>query len=101
MNTTAIVLMIVLGAWNQTVPPGDPLADPSGDGFIGIGDLNTVLSIGTRARRRPEVTPVFQSPPASRCWVWVASRYSDGRFNLLAEAIDSAGVRLTAAGRLT
>jgi hypothetical protein len=25
------------------VPPGDPLADPSGDGFIGIADLNLVL----------------------------------------------------------
>jgi len=36
-------LNIVLGAWNQSVPPGDPLADPSGDGFVGIGDLNTVL----------------------------------------------------------
>jgi PEP-CTERM motif len=36
-------LNIVLGAWNQTVPPGNPLADPSGDGFVGIEDLNTVL----------------------------------------------------------
>ncbi len=36
-------LNIVLGSWNQTVPPGDPLADPSGDGFVGIEDLNTVL----------------------------------------------------------
>jgi hypothetical protein len=36
-------LNIVLGAWNQSVPPGDPLADPSGDGFVGIEDLNTVL----------------------------------------------------------
>jgi hypothetical protein len=36
-------LNIVLGNWNQTVPPGDPLADPSGDGFVGIEDLNTVL----------------------------------------------------------
>ena len=36
-------LNIVLGAWNQTVPPGDPRADPSGDGFVGIEDLNTVL----------------------------------------------------------
>jgi hypothetical protein len=36
-------LNIVLGAWNQTVPPGDPLADPSGDGFVGIEDLNQVL----------------------------------------------------------
>jgi len=36
-------LNIVLGNWNQSVPPGDPLADPSGDGFVGIDDLNTVL----------------------------------------------------------
>ncbi|MEZ6191425.1 MAG: DNRLRE domain-containing protein [Phycisphaerales bacterium] len=36
-------LNIVLGAWNQTVPPGNPLADPSGDNFVGIADLNIVL----------------------------------------------------------
>jgi hypothetical protein len=36
-------LNIVLGNWNQNVPPGDPLADPSGDSFVGIEDLNTVL----------------------------------------------------------
>ncbi len=36
-------LNIVLGAWNQSVPPGNPLADPSGDGFVGIEDLNFVL----------------------------------------------------------
>ncbi len=37
-------LNLVLSNWNQTVPPADPLADPSGDNFIGIDDLNTVLS---------------------------------------------------------
>jgi fibronectin-binding autotransporter adhesin len=36
-------LNIVLGNWNQTIPPGDPLADPSGDNFVGIADLNVVL----------------------------------------------------------
>ena len=36
-------LNIVLGNWNSTVPPGDPLADPSGDNFVGIEDLNEVL----------------------------------------------------------
>jgi hypothetical protein len=36
-------LNIVLGAWNQAVPPGNPLADIDDDGFIGIGDLNVVL----------------------------------------------------------
>ncbi len=36
-------LNIILGNWNQTVPPANPLADPSGDGFVGIDDLNQVL----------------------------------------------------------
>ncbi len=36
-------LNFVLGNWNQTVPPSNPLADPSGDGFVGIEDLNLVL----------------------------------------------------------
>jgi hypothetical protein len=37
-------LNIVLGAWNQNVTPGDPLAgDPTGDGFVGIADLNLIL----------------------------------------------------------
>ncbi len=36
-------LNIVLGNFNQTVPPGNPAADPDGDGFVGISDLNTVL----------------------------------------------------------
>ena len=36
-------LNIVLGNWNQNVPPANPLADPSADGFVGIDDLNTVL----------------------------------------------------------
>lgn len=36
-------LNLVLGNWNQTIPPGDLLADPSGDNFVGIEDLNTVL----------------------------------------------------------
>ncbi len=36
-------LNLVLGNWNQNVPPGDPLADPSGDDFVGIEDLNRVL----------------------------------------------------------
>ena len=37
-------LNIVLGNWNQNVPPGIWITgDPSGDGFVGIEDLNTVL----------------------------------------------------------
>ena len=37
-------LDIVLNAWNQSVPPGDPLADPTGDGFVGLADLDIVLN---------------------------------------------------------
>jgi len=41
-------LDIILGDWNETVPPGDPRADVSGpggvpDGFIGLDDLDVVL----------------------------------------------------------
>ncbi len=36
-------LNLVLGNWNQAIPPGDPAADPSGDNFVGIEDLNVVL----------------------------------------------------------
>lgn len=37
-------LDIVLGFWNQTVAPGDPLSgDPSGDGYVGLEDLDLVL----------------------------------------------------------
>jgi len=36
-------LNVVLGNWNQSVPPANPLADPSGDGFVGIDDMNIVL----------------------------------------------------------
>jgi hypothetical protein len=36
-------LNIVLGNWNQGVPPANPQADPSGDLFVGIADLNIVL----------------------------------------------------------
>ncbi|MEZ6190632.1 MAG: hypothetical protein R3C45_04995 [Phycisphaerales bacterium] len=33
-----------MGNWNQDVNANDPLqGDPSGDGFVGIEDLNTVL----------------------------------------------------------
>ena len=38
-------LNIVLGDWNLSVPPADPLADPSGDMFVGIEDLNLVLGV--------------------------------------------------------
>lgn len=36
-------LDIVLGSWGQTVPPGDPRADPDGNLFVGQSDLDTVL----------------------------------------------------------
>jgi uncharacterized protein DUF4832/uncharacterized protein DUF4874 len=50
-------LNIVLGAWNQNVPPGNPFADPSDDGFVGIEDLNVVLgnwNAGTPPRAEVE-----------------------------------------------
>ncbi len=38
-------LNVVLGNWNTSVTPGNPLfGDTSGDGFVGIDDLNAVLS---------------------------------------------------------
>jgi Concanavalin A-like lectin/glucanases superfamily len=37
-------LNTVIGAWNQTVTPGDPaLGDLTDDGFVGIDDLNLIL----------------------------------------------------------
>jgi hypothetical protein len=36
-------LNLILTNWNQTVPPGDALADANGDDYIGIADLNAVL----------------------------------------------------------
>ncbi len=36
-------LNIVLSNWNLSVPPANPLSDPSGHGFVGIHDLNEVL----------------------------------------------------------
>ncbi len=48
-------LNLVLGSWNQAVPPAPNAADPSKDGFVGIEDLNKVLGFWN------EGTP----PPAS------------------------------------
>ncbi|MDZ4818119.1 MAG: DNRLRE domain-containing protein [Planctomycetota bacterium] len=36
-------LNLILSNWGQSVPPGDPLADPDGSGFVGQDDLNEVL----------------------------------------------------------
>lgn len=36
-------LSILLDNWNQTVPPGNPLADPSGDNYVGLDDLAPLL----------------------------------------------------------
>ncbi len=51
-------LNIVLGRWNQAVPPPSTpdQGDPSGDGFVGIEDLNLVLSnwnVGSPAMAEP------------------------------------------------
>ncbi len=37
-------LDIILQNWNQTIPPGDPAADPTGDNYVGLEDLDTVLN---------------------------------------------------------
>ncbi len=37
-------LDIILNNWNQSIPPGDPLADPTGDNFVGLADLDIVLN---------------------------------------------------------
>jgi hypothetical protein len=48
-------LNVVLGNWNMTVPPGDPLADNSDDGFVGLDDLNAVLGNWTSPGLPPGV----------------------------------------------
>lgn len=55
-------LNIVLGNWNQNVPPANPLADPSGDGFVGIHDLGTVL--GNWNAGTPPTADVVPEPTA-------------------------------------
>jgi hypothetical protein len=57
-------LNVVLGNWNQTVPPGNPLADPSGDGFIGIEDLNAVLGNWNAGTPPPAQAPADLPEPA-------------------------------------
>ncbi len=37
-------LDIILNNWNQSIPPGNPLADPTGDNFVGLADLDIVLN---------------------------------------------------------
>jgi hypothetical protein len=63
-------LNIVLGNWNQSVPPGDPLADPSGDGFVGIEDLNTVL--GNWNAGTPPGQAAVPEPASLACMVFAA-----------------------------
>jgi hypothetical protein len=62
-------LNIILGAWNQSVPMGNPLADPTGDGFVGIADLNVVLE-NWNAGTPPPGSSVPE--PGTAC-VWLAS----------------------------
>jgi GxGYxYP putative glycoside hydrolase C-terminal domain/GxGYxYP_N second domain/GxGYxYP third domain len=70
-------LNIVLGNWNQNVPPGDPLADPSGDNFIGIADLNIVLG-NWNAGTPPAASANIPEPASllfmSLCGMVIASR---------------------------
>ncbi len=37
-------LDIILNNWNQSIPPGNPLADPTGDNFVGLEDLDIILN---------------------------------------------------------
>jgi Bacterial Ig-like domain/FG-GAP repeat/RTX calcium-binding nonapeptide repeat (4 copies) len=55
-------LNIVLGNWNQAVPPADPRADVDGDNFVGIVDLNAVL--GNWNAGTPPVAQASASSPA-------------------------------------
>jgi len=63
-------LNIVLGNWNQNVPPANPLADPSGDGFVSIDDLNEVL--GNWNAGTPPVNTTNIPEPASVCLLAIA-----------------------------
>lgn len=56
-------LNIVLGSWNQTLPPADYRADPSGDNFVGITDLGYVL--GNWNAGVPPASGVAVPEPAS------------------------------------
>lgn len=53
-------LTIWLSNWNLLVPPGDPRADPSGDGFVGIADKVT----GNWNAGTPPAPIPGSSPPA-------------------------------------
>lgn len=55
-------LNLVLGNWNQAVPPADARADPSGDNFVGIDDLNAVL--GNWNTGAPPTVSVIPEPTA-------------------------------------
>ena len=57
-------LNMVLGNWNQNVPPGDlSQGDPTNDGFVGIDDLNTVL--GNWNNGTPPGTPTNIPEPGT------------------------------------
>jgi probable HAF family extracellular repeat protein len=62
-------LNLVLGNWNQSVPPGDPLADPSGDGFVGIEDLNAVLGKWNTGTPPPAQAPGTVPEPGIAVWL--------------------------------
>ncbi len=70
-------LNLVLGNWNQNVPPGDPLADPSDDGFVGIADLNVVL--GNWNAGNPPVDTAAVPEPATLSLIGLAGAALLGR----------------------
>ncbi len=55
-------LNIILGDWNQNVPPADPRADVNDDNFIGIEDINAVL--GNWNAGTPPVVQATATSPA-------------------------------------
>lgn len=60
---------ILQSNWNMNVPPGDPRADPSGDGFVGIDDkVNGNWGAGTPPQPLPGATPPAVTPePSTGC----------------------------------
>ena len=62
-------LDIALGNWGQSVPPGDPRADPSGDDFVGQGDLDIVLANWGQGVPLPPPTTAGEREAASSAYV--------------------------------
>jgi hypothetical protein len=62
-------LNMILSNWNLTVPPADPLADPTDDGFVGIADLTFLLG-NWNAGLVPLVPGSYHGVPINRDLNW-------------------------------